>query len=97
MTRKTKSIRGEEIDFDLLELKSQIGKKQPSVEVNKRENFIFSRRRRGKKVVDRLASASKKANSSGVEDIKSEPVVETPSPTATIVDKNVATKRIVKK
>lgn len=57
MSRKVKSIRGVEVDFDLIDIKNKIlAAPQPEV-VNQRERFIDKRRRRGsrKKVDEMLA------------------------------------------
>jgi len=46
MTRKTKSIKGEEVDFDLLETKQKIEQNKPRVmEVREREDFVHKRRK----------------------------------------------------
>ena len=58
MSRKVKSIRGEVVDFDLIDIKNKImTAPQPEV-VNQRERFIDKRRRRGsRKKVDEMLAA----------------------------------------
>jgi hypothetical protein len=49
MARKATSIKGEVVDFDLLELKRKIGDKPVSADVKNREDFVYSKRKRGSK------------------------------------------------
>jgi len=49
MSRKVRSIKGDVVDFDLFEVKKQIGEKPVSTDVENRERFVFSKRRRGSK------------------------------------------------
>ena len=50
-------MRGEMLDFDLLDMKHKMQQKPQSDEVNKREKFIYSKRRRSAKpVVDSMAA-----------------------------------------
>ena len=52
MVKKTKSARGELVDFDLLKIKEQMASSPPPVDVRARQDFIDKRlRRRLKKVV----------------------------------------------
>lgn len=57
MTRKVKSIRGEIVDFDLIDIKNKIMNAPTPDTVQQRERFIDKRRRRGsrKKVDEMLA------------------------------------------
>lgn len=66
MSRKVKSIRGETVDFDLIDIKNKImAAPQPEV-VNQRERFIDKRRRRGsRKKVDEML-AQQQVNESAV-------------------------------
>lgn len=51
MTKKIRSARGEQVDFDLLRIKEQIASSPPPMDVKKRQDFIEKRlRRRLKKV-----------------------------------------------
>ncbi len=51
MGKKTRSARGEQVDFDLLRIKEQIASSPPPMDVKKRQDFIEKRlRRRLKKV-----------------------------------------------
>lgn len=60
MTRKAKSIRGVEVDFDLQDIKNKIMTAPTPDMVTQRERFIDKRRRRGsrKKVDEMLAAQS---------------------------------------
>ena len=49
MARQVRSIKGEMIDFDLFEVKQQIGEKPVSMDVENRERFVLSKRKRGSK------------------------------------------------
>ena len=57
MSRKVKSIRGETVDFDLIDIKNKIMNAPTPDTVQQRERFIDKRRRRGsrKKVDEMLA------------------------------------------
>lgn len=58
MSRKVKSIRGEVVDFDLMEIKNKIMTAPTPDTVNQRERFIDKRRRRGsRKKVDEMLAA----------------------------------------
>lgn len=60
MTRRARSARGVIVDFDLLQIKEQIGAKAPTLDVKMREDFIdkkLKRRiRRAKNKIERPAS-----------------------------------------
>ncbi len=66
MSRKAKSIRGVEVDFDLIDIKNRIMTAPTPDTVQQRERYIDKRRRRGsrKKVDDMLAA--QKVNESAV-------------------------------
>lgn len=49
MARQTRSIKGELVDFDLFEVKRKIGEKPISADVKNREDFVYSKRKRGSK------------------------------------------------
>lgn len=62
--RTAKSIKGEEVDFDLLETKQKIEENKPRVlEVRQREDFVHTKRKsRGRKaVMDRIRKKKEKA------------------------------------
>lgn len=60
MARKTLSMKGEEVDFDLLDIKAKMQKGDKPLEVKTREDFVhMKRRRRGSTRFDDLL---KKAN-----------------------------------
>lgn len=68
MSRKTKSVKGDEVDFDLLETKQRIEQNKPRVlEVKQREDFVHKRRKsRGRSsVMDRI-----KRNKDSKEELK---------------------------
>ena len=45
MARKVRSMKGEEVDFDLLKTKQEIGDKERVLEVRDREDFVHTKRR----------------------------------------------------
>lgn len=57
MSRKTNSMRGEVVDFDLLAIKEQINGSPTTETIQNRERFIDLKRRRGtkRKLQDMLA------------------------------------------
>lgn len=62
MTKKTRSMRGEEVDFDLLDIKSKIQKTDKPLDVKTREDFVhMKRRRRGGAKIDELLKRKQKA------------------------------------
>jgi hypothetical protein len=86
MERKTRSMRGEEVNFDLLEIKQKIGEKPTPIDVENREKFVFSKRkRRGKKVIDNLLHTTSKPVSN-ITDTKND-----------LSSNDKITKRIIKK
>jgi len=49
-TRKTTSVKGEIVDFDLLETKQKIEQNKPRImDVQKREDFVHRRRRKSRR------------------------------------------------
>lgn len=85
MSRKTVSMKGEEVDFDLLDIKAKMQKGDKPLEVKTREDFVhMKRRRRGSTRFDDLL---KKANKPEDEKTKTEdaptptPKAEKPTPT----------------
>lgn len=55
MGKKTRSARGEIVDFDLLEIKQQIASAPKAVDIKKREDFIDRKlRRRLRNAVDKI-------------------------------------------
>ncbi len=58
MSRKVKSIRGETVDFDLIDIKNKIMTAPTPDTVQQRERFIDKRRRRGsRKKIDEMLAA----------------------------------------
>lgn len=49
MARTVRSIKGDLVDFDLFEVKKQIGEKPITADVENRERFVYSKRKRGSK------------------------------------------------
>lgn len=78
--RQARSIRGEIVDFDLFDIKSQMSNQPKSVEVRAREDFIESRLRRRKSRLERNRKAQLEATTKAQEKKeKIEPVLrETP-------------------
>jgi len=57
MARKIRSMKGEEVDFDLLQIKSRLEKTEKPVDVKTREDFVhMKRKRRGNSKVSELIS-----------------------------------------
>lgn len=55
MSKKATSMRGEEVDFDLLDIKEKMQQKSKPLEVKTREDFVhMKRRRRGGGNIDKL-------------------------------------------
>lgn len=55
MSKKTVSMRGEEVDFDLMEIKAKMQKMDKPLDVKTREDFVhMKRRRRGGAKIDQL-------------------------------------------
>lgn len=66
MSRKVKSMRGETVDFDLIDMKQKIMNAPTPETVHQRERFIDKRRRRGsRKKVDEML-AQQQTNESAV-------------------------------
>lgn len=66
MSRKVKSVRGEIVDFDLIDIKNRIMNAPMPDTVTQRERFIDKKRRRGsRKKVDEIL-AKQQANEAGV-------------------------------
>jgi hypothetical protein len=110
MSRKARSIKGEVVDFDLLEVKRKIGDKPVSTDVKNRENFVFSKRRRGaKKVINKMLDAQdanetnqKSEVNVSASEVKEVEATDTPIVTSTKVTKEEKEgkpkrRRIVKK
>jgi hypothetical protein len=54
MPRKTRSAKGQMIDFDLLKIKQQIASAPPTIDVKKREDFIDRKLRRRVKRIKKV-------------------------------------------
>lgn len=82
MSRKTTSMRGQVVDFDLFAIKEQINGAPVTETIQNREKFIDLRRRRGtkRKLQDLLAEQEKaaRAESSNVAEVSSENEDEKP-------------------
>lgn len=113
MTRKTMSIRGETVDFDLFTIKQQILNTPKSDDTKKRERFIDKKRRRtSRNSIDQLI-AQQQTNEAAVREAlakKAAGVVEASTeasevtetteavqPTEVTTDAVKAPKRIIKK
>jgi len=65
MARKVKSLKGEEIDFDLLKTKQELGQKETVLEVRDREDFVHTKRRtRGRAALIQRLNKNKKTRES---------------------------------
>jgi len=61
MARKVKSLKGEDVDFDLLKTKQELGKKERVLEVRDREDFVHIKRRtRGRAALLQRLNKNKK-------------------------------------
>lgn len=61
--RISRSMRGDLVDFDLMDIKRQISRQPKSIEVKARENFIEQRlRRHSKRRAERLVQKSEKTD-----------------------------------
>ena len=58
MSKKVRSAKGTEVDFDLLEIKSQIASSPKTIDVKKREDFIDRKLRRKIKKITKDSPAS---------------------------------------
>jgi hypothetical protein len=58
MVKKVRSAKGEMVDFDLFAIKEQIANKNKSKDAVNREEFVYSKRRRGsKRTLDEMKRA----------------------------------------
>lgn len=106
MSKKVISMKGEEVDFDLLEIKAKMQKADKPLEVKTREDFVhMKRRRRGSANFDDLLKkntkkAAKEESSSPTADkaksVKEE-VQPTPTPEATSTEVEKTPEVAVKK
>ena len=106
MTKKVRSMKGETVDFDLFRIKEQISKSNKSEEAVAREQFVYSKRRRGsKRTVDNMrrdqeASTAKVKESLAAQKEKVAPKVDTKAEKAkeaAPVPESKPTRRIIKK
>ena len=77
--RKVRSMRGEEVDFDLMEIKKQMADQPKSMEVKAREDFIEQRlRRRAKRRIQQTVEQANVEVDAKVEDApeQEKPIVE---------------------
>lgn len=60
MSKKTRSARGDEVDFDLLQIKAKLQKTDKPLDVKTREDYVHQKRRRrgSRKIVDMLKKDS---------------------------------------
>lgn len=57
MSNKTMSVKGEEVDFDLLKVKSRLQKTEKPLDVKTREDFVhMKRKRRGNSKISEMVS-----------------------------------------
>lgn len=57
MARITTSIKGEQVNFDLFDIKQKMGEKPITSDVENREKFVYSKRKRGsKRTVEKMIS-----------------------------------------
>jgi len=100
MARKVKSIKGEEVDFDLLKTKQELGEKERVLEVRDREDFVHTKRRtRGRAaLLDRL-NKNKKTRESDTKTKSSTTNVDSTTKTSseTVAPKSKPKRKIVKK
>ena len=95
MSRKTVSIKGVEVDFDLFEVKRQIAKKAPSDEAKKREDFVYSKRRRGsKRTVEKMLKDQRESTVKAKTAMDAQTSTE---PQTTKPPKTLPKRRIIKK
>lgn len=96
MARKIKSLKGEEVDFDLLKTKQELGDKERVLEVRDREDFVHTKRRtRGRAALLQRLNKNKAARE---EANRAEAKSETTSETSTTSNTKKKKKRkIVKK
>lgn len=77
MARKTVSMRGEEVDFDLLDIKAKMQKLEKPLDVKTREDFVhMKRRRRGSLNMEELVKSRKESE----EDVPQPTPVPEPPP-----------------
>jgi hypothetical protein len=102
MTKKVRSMKGDMVDFDLFKIKEQMAKKNKSEEAKAREQFVYSKRRRGsKKTIDTMQreQQERKAAKTAAEQkvkVESETKAEKAKEVAPI-PKSKTKRRIVKK
>lgn len=102
MARVTKSMRGQEVDFDLMEIKSSIENKSKPVEVRDREDFIHTTKRRKSKSkrLSELAQKESKNKEKTKEAAKTRNVSkekQTPKTQTNKTSKKKTTRKIIKK
>lgn len=89
MSKKTRSARGEQVDFDLLKVKEQIATSPPPQDVKARQDFIERRMRRRLKKVPAPApkvAAEEAADPKmpGTEELSEQPAVIDEAPKAPV-------------
>lgn len=90
MTKKTVSMRGEEVDFDLMEIKAKMQKMDKPLDVKTREDFVhMKRRRRGGAKIEQLLKSRQDASD---EEAKTSATSDT-EPTKAKASKKKATKK----
>lgn len=91
MARQVRSIKGELVDFDLFEVKKQIGEKPISMDVENREKFVYSKRKRGsKRAIGKMLDDQQKNVDNVRNAMDNPPIVKEPS--STEVEKRVSEK-----
>lgn len=82
MSRKTKSMRGEIVDFDLMEIKRNLKKHPAPISVQQRQDFVDKKiKRRVKKLADKitekqLEDAASVQTTNSVQNVGDEPILE---------------------
>lgn len=104
MSRKTTSMRGEQVDFDLFDIKNKI-LSAPTIEsVKQRERFIDKKRRRGtSRKIDEMLAQQKQNEESVRAALKRNAMdaknssAQSDTPTATSDESKAAPKRVIRK
>lgn len=86
MSKKTRSAKGEAVDFDLLKIKEQIAAHPPAVDVRARQDFIDRRLRRR---VKKVAAPAPKIHADGEAPTPKMPATEELNETTKMIDEVV--------
>lgn len=96
--RQTRSMRGEDVDFDLMDVKAQIASQPKTTDVKAREDFIEKRlNRRLKRKLDREKKLKEEqAKVTSDKKVEKKPVSKTKEVVAPVVEKPVPKARKIK-